>query len=284
MKTHGNVIRLLRKNKSLSQEDVSTNTVARTTISKIERSNIIPTITTLEAIITKFDVTLDEFQYIRNDYQLSERDKIISDYLKLVSNTQTELVTDIIGRCDIYLCKHPNDRLLLDIKNILTASLHLVNDELEIAQELVRPVWTRLEKIDHFSLIEIRLVSNMLFYFPIDIIEKFVPRLLVMIDKYSALDKTLSPLKVALLINSSSIFMDIYPAITTKNLDIAINTAKEINRFDLLANAYYLQGVHTQKPELINKAKNIFYAIEKTDILAQLEKNYYLKLTPEFDF
>ncbi|MBC1318121.1 helix-turn-helix domain-containing protein [Listeria booriae] len=140
MKTHGNVIRLLRKNKSLSQEDVSTNTVARTTISKIERSNIIPTITTLEAIITKFDVTLDEFQYIRNDYQLSERDKIISDYIKLVSNTQTELVTDIIGRCDIYLCKHPNDRLLLDIKTTLTASLHLVNDELEIAQELVRPV------------------------------------------------------------------------------------------------------------------------------------------------
>ncbi|MBC1445519.1 helix-turn-helix domain-containing protein [Listeria welshimeri] len=282
MKTYGSVIKLLRKNKSLSQQDISTDILSRTTISKIENNSIIPTITTLEAISIKLDVTLDEITFIRNNFQLDKRNEIISDFLKLVSNTQTELVTNIISRINHYLKQYPDDSLLTDIKYILLATLHLINDEIDKALKLVKPIWERLEKIDQFSLIEIRLVSNILFFFPTDIIKKFIPRLLVMIDKYIAFDKTLAPLKVALLINTASIFMEIYPDTTTKNLEIAINTAKEINRFDLLANAYYLQGVHTQKPELVNKAKNIFYAIEQTEVLAQLENNHLFQFKLDY--
>ncbi|MBC2008857.1 helix-turn-helix domain-containing protein [Listeria welshimeri] len=282
MKTYGSVIKLLRKNKSLSQQDISTDILSRTTISKIENNSIIPTITTLEAISIKLDVTLDEITFIRNNFQLDKRNEIISDFLKLVSNTQTELVTNIISRINHYLKQYPDDSLLTDIKYILLATLHLINDEIDKALKLVKPIWERLERIDQFSLIEIRLVSNILFFFPTDIIKKFIPRLLVMIDKYIAFDKTLAPLKVALLINTASIFMEIYPDTTTKNLEIAINTAKEINRFDLLANAYYLQGVHTQKPELVNKAKNIFYAIEQTEVLAQLENNHLFQFKLDY--
>ncbi|MBC6314050.1 helix-turn-helix domain-containing protein [Listeria grandensis] len=274
MKTYGAAIRQVRKNKSLSQSDVSNNILARTTISKIENNNITPTITTVESIIIKLDVTMDELRYIKNNYQLSTREEIITDFFKLVSNTQTELLMDIISRCNIYTTNHSKDRLLEDISIVLNAALLLANNEFEHAQELVKPIWKRLEKIDHFSLIEIRLVCNILFYFPLEVIEKFVPRLLTMIDKYQALDKTLNSLKAALLINTASIFMQSNSAITTTSLNTAIVIAKDINRFDLLASAYYLQGVNTDDFNLIAKAKNIFLAIEKEDILFQFEKEY----------
>ncbi|HGX1667604.1 TPA: helix-turn-helix domain-containing protein, partial [Listeria innocua] len=64
----------MRKNKSLSQSYVSNNILARTTISKIENNNIIPTITTIENIVIKLDVTIDELRYIKNDYKLNTRE------------------------------------------------------------------------------------------------------------------------------------------------------------------------------------------------------------------
>ncbi|AQY51549.1 hypothetical protein PWEIH_03546 [Listeria weihenstephanensis FSL R9-0317] len=277
MKTYGAAIRQIRKNKSLSQSDVSNNILARTTISKIENNNITPTITTVESIIIKLDVTMDELRFIKNDYKLSTREEIIAAFFKLVSNTQTEKIMDIIGRCDTYLDNDPKDNLLEDIKIALKASLLLTNNEFEYAQELVKPIWERLEKIDHFSLIEVRLVCNILFYFPLDVIEKFVPRLLIMIDKYNAFDKSLNSLKAALLINTASIFMQHNSAITTSSLNAAIIISKDINRFDLLASAYYLQGVNANDPSLIAKAKNIFLAIEKDAILFQFEKEYFPK-------
>ncbi|MBC2080272.1 helix-turn-helix transcriptional regulator [Listeria booriae] len=275
MKTYGAAIRQIRKNKSLSQSDVSNNILARTTISKIENNNITPTITTVESIIIKLDVTMDELRYIKNNYQLSIREEIIADFFKLVSNTQTELIMNIITRCDNYLDNNSKDSLLEDIRLALKAALLLTNNEFELAQKLVKPIWERLEKIDHFSLIEIRLVCNILFYFPLDVIEKFVPRLLIMIDKYNALDKSLNPLKAALLINTATIFMRHNSAITTSSLNAATIIAKEINRFDLLASAYYLQGVNANDPSLIDKAKNIFLAIEKEAILFQFEEEYF---------
>ncbi|EKY4036696.1 helix-turn-helix transcriptional regulator, partial [Listeria innocua] len=269
IKTYGAAIRQIRKNKSLSQSYVSNNILARTTISKIENNNIIPTITTIENIVIKLDVTIDELRYIKNDYKLNTREDIIADFFKLVSNTQTELILKIINRCDNYLDNHFKDNLLEDIRIVLKASLLLTNNEVEKAQKLVKPIWKRLEKIDNFSLIEIRLVCNILFYFPLDVIEKFVPRLLTMIDKYNALDKSLNPLKLALLINTATIFMQHNSTITTSSLNAAIIIAKEINRFDLLASAYYLQGVNTNDYSLITKAKNILLTIDKEAILLQ---------------
>ncbi|MBC1502136.1 helix-turn-helix domain-containing protein [Listeria weihenstephanensis] len=277
MKSYGAAIRQIRKNKSISQSDVSNNILARTTISKIENNNITPTITTVESIIIKLDVTMDELRFIKNDYKLSTREEIIADFFKLVSNTQTEQILGIISKCDTYLDNHPKDNMLEDIKTALKAALLLTNNEFEHAQELVKPIWERLEKIDHFSLIEVRLVCNILFYFPLDVIEKFVPRLLIMIDKYNAFDKSLNSLKAALLINTASIFMEHNSAITTSSLNAAILISKDINRFDLLASAYYLQGVNANDLSLIAKAKNIFLAIEKDAILFQFEKEYFPK-------
>ncbi|EAD5762839.1 XRE family transcriptional regulator, partial [Listeria monocytogenes] len=65
MKTYGAIIKQIRKGKSISQIELSNTILSRTTISKIENNNIVPTINTLEAILHKLDVTVDEFQFIR---------------------------------------------------------------------------------------------------------------------------------------------------------------------------------------------------------------------------
>ncbi|ECQ6724082.1 helix-turn-helix transcriptional regulator [Listeria monocytogenes] len=274
MKTYGAIIKQIRKGKSISQIELSNTILSRTTISKIENNNIVPTINTLEAILHKLDVTVDEFQFIRNGYKLNPRELIIADFFKLVSNTQTEKINSIIYRCNIHLTHKPTDILISDVRIILKASLHLSNNETLVAQKLVTPVWERLKKMDHFSLIELRLVTNILFYFPVDIVQEFFPRLVNTINKYISFDNTIITLKLALLINTATLFLLNNPKSTLENLEEAIKIAKEINRFDFLAYAYYLKGINTNNPSLVAKAEAIFIAIEKEDILHQLESNF----------
>ncbi|EAH3789362.1 XRE family transcriptional regulator [Listeria monocytogenes] len=272
MQTYGYTLKKIRKNKSLSQEYVSAGWVNRTTLSKIETNDTIPSMHTLIGLIGKLDVSLDEFEYIRNDYQLSNKQQILSDFLSLVSNFDAQAINQVINNCVIYLINSPNDILIKEIHSICMASIFLAKNEYNKAQKIITTVWKRLENVEQYTVTEIKLVCNILFFFPEDVISKFTPRLLIMIDRYLDFDKSLYSLKISLLINSALLLRAHSTNESLSNLKEAISISKLVNRYDLLAIAQFSLGTLTSDIIMVDRAKNIFFAIDQKQMFYHLEK------------
>lgn len=270
MKTYGEVIGTIRKNKLLLQKEVANNNIARSNLSKIENSTIIPSITTLKGISDSLDITLDELDFIKNNYTLLPKQKLLSDFFNIVSNIDNQKIVQLIIKCKKYLDEH-HDLIIKDILCILQAAEMLCNNEITSAQDIIRPVWQRLEKINKFTLIEIKITCNILYLFPNHFITRFTPKLLQMIDSYIPFDKGLLSLKTSLLINTSTLLFQTNPAQAKNFLNESIQLAQEINRYDLLGIAYYIKGTLFKDSLLIKKSENIFSSIDRNDLLKVLK-------------
>ncbi|EIT3268046.1 helix-turn-helix transcriptional regulator, partial [Listeria innocua] len=270
--TYGYILKKIRTNKSLSQKYVSSGCIDRTSLSKIETNTIVPSIHTLIGLISKLDVSLDEFEYIRNNYQLSNKQKLLSEFLSLVSNFDIKSINQIINKCNINLINTPDDVLIKEIRSICIASTYLAKNEYEMAQKNITAVWRRLERVEQYTLTEIKLVCNILFFFPHDVVLKFTPRLLLMIDRYIEFDKSLYALKVSLLINSALLVRKYTPNNSSSHLKEAISISKQINRYDLLAIAKFSLGYLSADTAMSKQAKKIFFAIDQEEIYYHLKK------------
>lgn len=272
MQTYGSTLKRIRKNKSLSQKYVSVGWVNRTSLSKIETNDTIPSMHTLIGLIGKLDVSLDEFEYIRNNYQLSDKQQILTNFLSLVSNFDLKAIHRVINHCDIYLINNPNDILVKEIHSICVASTYLANNKYYEAQKIITAVWKRLEQVEQYTVTEINLVCNILFFFPEEVISKFTPRLLIMINRYLDFDKSLYSLKISLLINSALLLRKNDLDTSLAHLKEAIPISKQINRYDLLAIAQFSLGSLTSNFNMIEQARLIFFAIDQKQMFYHLEK------------
>ncbi|MBC1584605.1 helix-turn-helix domain-containing protein [Listeria seeligeri] len=272
MQTYGSTLKRIRKYKSLSQKYVSAGWVNRTSLSKIETNDTIPSMHTLIGLIEKLDVSLDEFEYIRNNYQLSNKQQILTNFFSLVSNFDLKAIHRVINHCDIYLINNPNDILVKEIHSICIASTYLANNKYYEAQKIITTVWKRLEQVEQYTVTEINLVCNILFFFPEEVISKFTPRLLIMINRYLDFDKSLYSLKISLLINSALLLRKSDLDTSLAHLKEAIPISKQINRYDLLAIAQFSLGSLTSNFTMIEQARHIFFAIDQKQMFYHLEK------------
>ncbi|WP_203577193.1 helix-turn-helix domain-containing protein [Listeria seeligeri] len=272
MQTYGSTLKRIRKYKSLSQKYVSAGWVNRTSLSKIETNDTIPSMHTLIGLIGKLDVSLDEFEYIRNNYQLSNKQQILTNFFSLVSNFDLKAIHRVINHCDIYLINNPNDILVKEIHSICIASTYLANNKYYEAQKIITTVWKRLEQVEQYTVTEINLVCNILFFFPEEVISKFTPRLLIMINRYLDFDKSLYSLKISLLINSALLLRKSDLDTSLAHLKEAIPISKQINRYVLLAIAQFSLGSLTSNFTMIEQARHIFFAIDQKQMFYHLEK------------
>ncbi|MBM5609466.1 XRE family transcriptional regulator [Listeria seeligeri] len=272
VQTYGSTLKRIRKYKSLSQKYVSAGWVNRTSLSKIETNDTIPSMHTLIGLIGKLDVSLDEFEYIRNNYQLSNKQQILTNFFSLVSNFDLKAIHRVINHCDIYLINNPNDILVKEIHSICIASTYLANNKYYEAQKIITTVWKRLEQVEQYTVTEINLVCNILFFFPEEVISKFTPRLLIMINRYLDFDKSLYSLKISLLINSALLLRKSDLDTSLAHLKEAIPISKQINRYVLLAIAQFSLGSLTSNFTMIEQARHIFFAIDQKQMFYHLEK------------
>lgn len=274
----GKTLKRIRESRGLSQTYLAADIVSRTSISKIENGKQEPTISNAQKLITRLDLNTNEFFYIQNDYKLDPKMQILYDFMSLSETTQDEPISKIIIDCRKYL----SNTFDVKINSILIVLESLQNFErgydIDTIYEDLKPVWERLSKLDDWLIIDLFLINNILYFFPIDTAFNMAIHTLKTIeDKYPHLLK----LKNAFYLNLSFLFLqkDLKKQ-ATEHLLKSIEICKIIHRYDLLLLAKIRLSICTKKIEEIKKLCKLLEEIEVENLVdgVKREVKYFLNV------
>ncbi|MGT2829747.1 helix-turn-helix domain-containing protein [Streptococcus hillyeri] len=272
---YGKLYKEIRKSKGLTQEDICANVFARSTLTRIESGTVIPKFDTMIFLLNQIDMTLEEFEYICNLYYPNERQKILNNVSHINSIVPISQLEALELQCSDYLKNH-HDLPIENLSNSLLANILLrkFGDFGQHAEldHITTKVWNYLEKQDTWYYGDLRLLSNILYYFPLEQVKKVTQRILDSLEKYSDY-KNIKLHQFTILMNLSTIFL--YHKHIKESQAIvlwALDTAKEIKRFDFLGCAQVRLGICQKDEELIDKGLTLLKLTEEDDLVAMLEK------------
>ncbi|MED1565582.1 helix-turn-helix transcriptional regulator [Bacillus paramycoides] len=274
----GITLKQIRESRGLSQTYLAADIVSRTSISKIENGKQEPTISNAKKLITRLDLNTDEFFYIQNNYKLDSKMQILYDFMNLSETTQDEPISKIINECKNYL----SNTFDVKINSILIVLESLQNFEkgydLSTIYEDLKPVWERLSKLDDWLIIDLFLINNILYFFPIDTASNMAIHALKTIkSKYPHLLK----LKNAFYLNLSFLFLqNNLKDQATEYLFKSIEICKITHRYDLLLLAKIRLSICTKDLEKIKELCELLTAIEATNLVqgVKREVKYFLNV------
>lgn len=274
----------IRENKSYTQQYVAQDAMARSTYTKFEMGNIVPTITKYFQILNNLDMTHEEFNYIHNDYQLKGKDAILYQFRTMAVNTDINILINVRETTKNYLTDH-KDNIIQDIYYICDALITLSKtNDLTQAAPYAEKVWHRISQLDKWYLTELRLLNNILFFFDFDTSLFISKRALVELEHYSHFHEAIA-LKMAYSMNL------IYLLMENKNYEQALEKAdslillsKEKERYRILGVLYVRKGIiltklaKTEAEVWIQKGFNLLEALEDFPLKKELDKEvlYYL--------
>lgn len=269
MKTYGDAIKRIRVSKGLSQQAIAQEKIACSTISKIENNHISPSIHTLEAVLNKIDMTLEEFKFIYNDYSLTPKEYLLSEFLNITMYSEQREIKHLKTNCASFL-ENETNTTIMEIHQLCNA-LELITQQGDIpsAKELVSPIWKRLEKSDTFFMTDMQLLSHILFLFPLDTAIHLTKQLLTLLAQYSKYSHCMRRLKITVLLNPIILYgQDSLES--EAMIERALMIAKKNKQFDLYAVALFRKGILMQNNALISQAFSMLASMELGHINNQL--------------
>lgn len=239
----GEVLKKIRQSKKYTQKYVSDGKMSRTTYAKIEACEMQPTLGKFMCILEKLDITYEEFKYIKNMYTLNGKEEIVHDFYQLSSNVESHGLNSLINKCELYL-KSSSDSVVEDIWSACHAQFLLsTENDFEKAHSYAIKIWERLSNLDSWYSIELKLINNIFFLFPLDTGIAIVERALREINKFSYINGNygLKPaylLNMTLLLINNRQFSD-----ACRYADKAIQECAGQKRYDLISIAYARKGI-----------------------------------------
>ena len=162
MKSFGETIKEIRTARGITQSELASSLINRTTLSKIENSFEEPSYENATKLIKRLGITQIEFDYIRNDYQFNAKEQIIFDFFNIAYNSEVDKIASLLNRCEQF----PNDQEIQKIKVILKA---FNASSLREARSLVIPLWkTQVSKTDNWNVLDLYLLNMIFFVFDDD--------------------------------------------------------------------------------------------------------------------
>lgn len=276
MKQTGEIVGVIRRNKGYSQKYVSSGALTQGAYSKFETQNTDIGRATFDYILTKLELSYEEFKYIENEYNHNERDKLLNKLFDLSYNDK-EVLQSLLEESTIYL-KQKDDILVKDISRVCNALILLSKtNDIEQARIPLMEVWERLSKRNLFYISDLYFINTILFLFPLESaleIKKFAFR---SINKYKNFQK-IERLKINFSINIMLLLMKAhrFEDALIEN-EHAICLCKKYSDYLRLAICYIRKGIcinqlNASGDEWINKGKNILTVIEECKILNILEE------------
>lgn len=287
----GEVLKKIRQSKRYTQQYVSEGEMSRTTYAKIEAGQMQPTVGKFMHILERLDLTYEEFKYIKNIYALDEKDEIIFDLSHIPTNVETKELNQLIAKCDTYLEKY-SDSIVDDIRSVCKAVL-LIQEKMDLSEAypLAEKVWHRLSQLDNWYSIELKLINNIFFFFPLETEIAIVKRAIREIDRLSSLNKN-SELKSAYLINLT------IPLIKNKKYAEACEYAQKgiaecisEKRYDIIAVGYARKGIALinmgeikEGTAAVRKALQISLALDQAQLTTSIKEEVQQTTHAGIDF
>lgn len=230
----GTVLRDLRKSKNKKQLIVCNDVCSRTHLSKIENNLSIPNIYIMGKLLDNLDVSFDEFFFRIKSNEVGHLNKndILNKYFGLRDNLED--LSDIISLCETFLSNHTSE-LIEDIMNACQTLIVLKNSEQLIKNDSrILKIWDRLNKMDAFTIYELKLLNSILFHFETETAIHISKRLLRELNNYVGYIQ-LDVLKISILMNISTLHFYNKNFIESKKYaESVIDSAKKNYRYDLL--------------------------------------------------
>jgi transcriptional regulator with XRE-family HTH domain len=271
---YGSLYKNIRKNKGITQQQVTSHTISRTTLSKLENNKIHMGIANFEFLLEQIDMSFDEFLYLLDHGTQKKRETLIEAFFSLVSNLETKKIVQLKKRCLNYL-QQRDDVSINEIVTILDALLALAQndmDQIEQANVLVEKIWQRLNKMDTWYYYEIRLLNCILYFLPIATVQKLIPRLMTSLERYEDYHR-FDHLKMVVLTNLSTLLLHNHKLEECEQItEKAYQLAQMKKRYDFLAIAAIRLGICKGEERYLKKGRELLLLTEEYTLLTNLEE------------
>ena len=247
---YGKIYKEIRKSKGLTQEEICGDFLARSTLARIESGQVVPKFDTMIFLLRQIDMTLEEFKYICDYYQQLKRE------------------------CEAYLCKHSD----IPIKHALDSiniTIHLRQNGISETKEInatTNKIWAYLEKQDTWYESDFRLLSTILYFFPLENIKQFTQKILNSIKKYQSF-RYGNNLQIGLLVNLSTIYL--YNGLKRECAEITkyiYDLSKKEKRYDSLGLSQIRLGICKNDNELIKKGIGLLQLADEKELVKSLKE------------
>lgn len=244
---YGTTFKKIRRSKNISQKFISDKAISQSEISKFENGELMLRANEFIQLISRLNITPNEFIYIMNDYMPSKITKIstqLSYNNRLGNLEQLQKLLSIINE----ECEYNSNIALIHIKIITQAMIKILENKnlqngYEEARILLKPIKDYLLKVDTWTLYEITLIINTLFLFDIDYVKQLSNIIKKNIQNYINYPESHDKM-IYLFINLSQYFLD-YKKYQDSwdSIEQAYMLAKKYNNIFALLICKYIKGL-----------------------------------------
>ncbi|WP_368256749.1 Rgg/GadR/MutR family transcriptional regulator [Enterococcus innesii] len=273
----GSIYKKIRKSKGLSQNEVCGTSISRTTLSKFENNKLSPSYDTMVYLLLQIDMSEEEFQFVCNDFSYDLRDEIITLFFRQTSNLETAQLFRLLEKGNKYL-KTADDIFIRNLMKIIQSLTLLTNDQIEqidcLPKIIISDVWSKLSKMDEWYYSELRLINSFMYYFPIETVLSFLPKLLETVEKYEKFTPMIT-IRLSILLNVGLLLIqNNHKEAAIPLLKEAIDLGKEAKRYDYLSIAKVRYAICIDDYKVACEGFLLLEMTEENDMLEHVKKEW----------
>ncbi|MGY3778058.1 helix-turn-helix domain-containing protein [Isobaculum melis] len=275
---YGNTMKSIRIARRISQKSATDGKFNRSLIAKIEKNEVIPSIHKFQLILQQLNLSFDEFFFIHRNYGLTQYQELTNKFYSSLSNSDIDKLSNLVTEFSDYLNEH-DSFYIKELKEVALAIIDIRKNNFENATRLVEPIWTRLSKVDLWTISDLKLINCILFIFPIEVAINIGRNAISQLEKYKQFLPD-SQLKVAFKLNLTGLLLTNgkFSQTTLDLLEEILIESKENGMYDCYAVALFRKGALLQAnyPEIENEEMD-----EAIQILELLKEQHLIDLLLE---
>lgn len=264
----GNSYKTIRKNKGLTQKEVCQDELTIATLSKFENGKSMPSYALISHLLHQVNMSFDEFEYLCSVDDFDEEKQLKLRFDAIITNAEFQAIHDLKMRCEKHLSRTSNKRIE-ELKDILELYLELHREDFsKKAQEIALKLWNTIAIKKEWYMSELKLLNQILFYFPDNLVFDVADRILERIKEYEAF-QNIARLKASILINLSTLYLQHSKIERCEEVSQwAYREAKKLKRYDFISICLIRLGICRKDKKMIEKGIN-FLQLAGEDTLAQ---------------
>ncbi|AHI56476.1 helix-turn-helix domain-containing protein [Listeria ivanovii] len=209
MNKYGKVVRDIRISKGISQKKLYEGIISKSYAIEFEKGAHEISLNLFEKILTRINMNMDEFFFILRGFSLNDDDDF------WYTHEQKGTAYDINSLYDLYEELSQNEGEIAEVRKALVHSRMellenlLKNQEFNVAvisEQDIETIQNYLFSIQSWTLEEIKIFANSIYYFDEEIQSQFLQQVLKSVDTYKNYDRG-RRLLCALLINTIEVFI-----------------------------------------------------------------------------
>lgn len=264
----GNSYKTIRKNKGLTQKEVCQDELTIATLSKFENGKSMPSYALISHLLHQVNMSFDEFEYLCSVDDFDEEKQLKLRFDAIISNAEFQAIHDLKMRCEKHLSRTSNKRIE-ELKDILELYLELHREDFsKKAQEIALKLWNTIAIKKEWYVSELKLLNQILFYFPDNLVFDVADRILERIKEYEAF-QNIARLRASILINLSTLYLQHSKIERCEEVSQwAYQEAKKLKRYDFISICLIRLGICRKDKKMIEKGIN-FLQLAGENTLAQ---------------